>query len=278
MRTRNAIANSLTIILIACGGFGCAGSGPRQVKDIFSGDKPGISWDGSVWYIDSDPERLFVNGDGDLEWTPKGGDLFITSIAEQRLSRVGDVVDKSYMFMSDGEHDCEDCMKCPDSCFDDDITCLAGTSDLRVGLYEAVTKSRDPDSDDDDDDRDYRGYNFRFGPNMMAGPLRWVDCTNEVHKTGMFAKTTTRSSTLQSKNSGLMGKIPGFGLEPGEYSFFNIRLERISSDSICLSITLNDRTIRYTDDSGDDLPEKINVMAVSMRNSRPYSRVVLRAL
>ncbi|MHC4648955.1 MAG: hypothetical protein ACYTBJ_26170 [Planctomycetota bacterium] len=274
MRTRNAIANSLIIILIACGGFGCAGSGPKQVKDIFSGDKPGISWDGSVWYIDSDPERLFVNDDGDLEWKDlKGGDSFIASIATQRLSKVGDVAEKSYMFMSDGDHNCPDCMACPDSCFDDDITCLAGTSDIRIGLYEAV-----PDHSDPDDDMDFRGYNFRFGPNMMAGPTRWVDCTDEVHKTGMFAKTTVNSSTLQSKNSGLMGKIPGFELEPGKYSFFNVRLERLSSDSIRLSITLNDRTIRYTDDSGDDLPEKINVMAVSMRNGRPYSRVVLRAL
>jgi hypothetical protein len=248
-----------------------------QHEDIFFEEgKVGVEWDGSTWYFDSDPERLFVNDDGDLEWADcKKGDLYIASIATQRLSKVGDVAEKSYMFMSDGDHDCEDCLKCPDSCFDDDITCLAGTSDLRFGLYEAVGKSPD---DDDDNDRDYRGYNFRFGPNMMAGPWRWVDCTDEVHKTGMFAKTTTRSSTLQSKNSGLMGKIPGFDLEPGEYSFFNIRLERISLDSIRLSITLNDRTIRYTDDSGDDLPEKINVMAVSMRNGRPYSRVVLRAL
>ena len=66
----------------------------------------GVSWDGSVWYLDSDQERLFVNGD--LEWTPRGGDQFITSIPEQRLSKVGDVAAKSYMFMSDGAHDCPD--------------------------------------------------------------------------------------------------------------------------------------------------------------------------
>jgi len=45
-----------------------------------------------------------------------------------------------------------------------------------------------------------------------------------------------------------------------------------------LSITLNDRTIRYTDDSADDQPQKIDVFAVSMRNKRPYTRLVLRAL
>jgi hypothetical protein len=80
----------------------------------------------------------------------KGGDSFITCIATQRLSKVGDVAEKPYMFMSHGKHDCEDCTDCPDGCFGDDITRLAGTSDIRVGLYEAVPK--DPDSDDD---RDY---------------------------------------------------------------------------------------------------------------------------
>ena len=49
----------------------------------------------------SDPKRLIVNSDGDLEWsTPKGGDSFITSIPKQRLSEVGDIAEMCYMFMS----------------------------------------------------------------------------------------------------------------------------------------------------------------------------------
>jgi hypothetical protein len=262
MRTRNAIANSLIIILIACGDLGYAASDPKQAKDIFKGDKPGVSWDGSVWYLDSDPERLFVNSDGDLEWTPKGREQFITNIPEQRLSRVGDVVEKSYMFMSDGKHDCPDCLKCPDSCFDDDITCLAGTSDIRVGLFESVERGPDHDGY-----KGFKGYNFRFGPNMMAGPTRLVDCTDEVHKTGMFGKKPVNRDDLMSKNAGLMGRIPGFELPPGEYSFFNVRLERLSAESV-----------RYKDNSAEDQPQKIDVFAVSMRNKRPYTRLVLRAL
>jgi hypothetical protein len=257
----------------AIGAKALAGCGPKQVKDIFSGDKPGISWDGSVWYLDSDPQRLFVNSDGDLEWTPKGREQFVTSIPEQRLSQVGDVVEKSYMFMSDGDHDCEDCLKCPDSCFDDDITCLAGTSDIRVGLFESIERGPDHDGF-----RGFKGYNFRFGPNMMAGPTRWVDCTDEVHKTGMFGKKPVNRDDLMSKNAGLMGRIPGFELKPGKFSFFRVRLERIAVGSILLSIKLNGRTIEYIDDSADDQPQKIDVFAVSMRNKRPYTRLVLRAL
>jgi hypothetical protein len=283
METRSLIIGSLVMVLIVSLGAGCAQTPVKKdggvtiigpAVDIFSGgERPGIEWNGTVWYFDSDPERFFVNSDGDLEWADlKGGDSFKTSIPTQRLSKVGDVAQMCYMFMSDGPHGCGEGRnkKClvsdDDDCYENDITCIAGTSDIRVGLYESI-----PDPEDEDD-RDLRGYNFRFGPNMMAGPTRWVDHKGEVHKTGMFCKGG------MSKNSGLMGVIPGFELEPGKYSFFRVRLEQISSDSILLSIKLNGRTIEYLDDSGKDMPESVDVFAVSMRNSRPYTRVVFRAL
>jgi len=245
-----------------------------QAVDLFTdSENPGVEWNGSVWYIDSNPERLLVNSDGDLEWAnPKGGDSFKTSIPRQRLSKVGDIAEMTYMFMSDGPHGCgegrkKNCLTSDDDeCYENDITCIAGTSDIRVGLYEEIPDPQDPG------DKDLRGYNFRFGPNMMAGPTRWVDHKGEVHKTGMFGNRG------MSSNSGLMGVIPGFELEPGKYSFFRVRLERVSSDSILLSIKLNGRTIEYLDDSGENLPESVNVFAVSMRNGRPYTRVVFRAL
>jgi len=309
METRSVIIGSLVMILIVGLGAGCANTPVKKdggmpiikpaidipaggerpgtpvkkdgnitiiapVVDFYTdSERPGIEWNGSVWYFDSDPERLFVNKDGDLEWANlRGDDSFKTSIPTQRLSEVGDIAEMSYMFMSDGPHGCGEGRKkkCltsdDDDCYENDITCIAGTSDIRIGLYESYPDPEDPG------DRDLRGYNFRFGPNMMAGPTRWIDYKGEVHKTGMFCKGG------MSKNSGLMGVIPGFELEPGKYSFFRVRLERISSDSILLSIKLNGRTIEYLDDSGENLPESVNVFAVSMRNGRPYTRVVFRAL
>ena len=252
----------------------CPGESKGKGEDIFAGgEKPGVEWDGTMWYLDSDPERLFVNADGDLEWTPKGRERFVTNIPTQCLKHVGDVVEKSYMFMTDGAHDCEDCLKCPDSCFDGDITCLAGTSDIRVGLFQSIPRGPDADGY-----KGFKGYNFRFGPNMMAGPTRWVDCTDEVHKTGMFAKKPVGRSDLMSRNAGLMGRIPGFELKPGKYSYFKVRLERISANSVLLSITLNDRTVMYVDDSAEDQPDTIDVFAVGMRNKRPFTRLVLRSL
>ena len=309
METRTLIIGSLVITLILSLGAGCAqtpvkkdggvpvikpaidipGSGDRpgvpvkkdgnitiigQAVDLFTdSENPGVEWNGSVWYIDSNPERLLVNSDGDLEWAgPKGGDSFKTSIPKQRLSKVGDIAEMCYMFMSDGPHGCgerrkKNCLTSDDDeCYENDITCIAGTSDIRIGLFETYPDPEDPG------DMDERGYNFRFGPNMMAGPTRWIDYKGEVHKTGMFGNRG------MSSNSGLMGVIPGFELEPGKFSFLRVRLERISSDSILLSIKLNGRTIEYLDVSGENMPENIDVFAVSMRNSRPYTRVVFRAL
>jgi hypothetical protein len=309
MGTRNLIIGSLVVILIVSFGLGYAQTPAKkdggvpiikpaidiiagqeqpvkhvkkdgnitiigQAVDLFTdSENPGVEWNGSVWYIDSDPKRLIVNSDGDLEWvTPKGGDSFKTSIPKQRLSEVGDIAEMCYMFMSDGPHGCgerrnKNCLTSDDDeCYENDITCIAGTSDIRIGLFEEYPDPEDPG------DMDLRGYNFRFGPNMMAGPTRWIDYKGEVHKTGMFGNRG------MSSNSGLMGVIPGFELEPGKFSFLRVRLERISSDSILLSIKLNGRTIEYLDVAGENMPENIDVFAVSMRNSRPYSRVVFRAL
>lgn len=232
-------------------------------------DDPGVLWDDKLWTIDTDPSRLFINSDFDLEWTPVAGDQYTAHIPEQAFSQAGQVVEISYIFMSDGQHICLDCFSCDLYCFDDDITCIAGTSDIRVGLYDWVGQTVGT-----------KGYNFRFGPNMIAGPTRWVeDCRGgeETHKTGNFAKKPAGSSSLQSDNEGLMDYIPGFELTPGDYSLFAVRLQRNSSSSVTLSITLNDRTYSMTDSSSTDQPQKINYFAVSMRNSRPYSRLVLRS-
>jgi hypothetical protein len=113
---------------------------------------------------------------------------------------------------------------------------------------------------------------------MLAGPTRGVDCTSEVHKTGNFAKKPQSSSALMYTNEGLMAYIPGFELTPGEWSQFTAKLERTSSSSIEMTITLNGRTYSDTDSSSSEQPSKIDVIAVHMRNHRPYSRLVLHSL
>ena len=237
-------------------------------------NEEGLMWDGTIWYYSDFFGGPFINGDGDLEWDPDKGGQFITRIPAQSLSQNGDVVEISYMWMTDGQHDCADCEDCDTYCLDDDITCIAGTSDLRVGLFEADGEYVEKDSLGTHNSifEGYKGYNFRFGPNMQEGPNRWVDCTGEVHKTGSFAEKPESSSSLMYANEGLGDYIDGFELTPGQFSQFTVRLEK-SSSRVRASITLNGRTQTSMLRGG---PSKIDVLAVHMRNGRPYTRLVLR--
>ena len=130
----------------------------------------------------------------------------------------------------------------------------------------------------------YKGYSFRFGPNMMhdpgtnaspAGSGRWVDCRPEVHKTGAFHKKPASLANLMYSNDNQEDYIYGFNLPPGQFSLLTVSLERLSSSSVRLSIRLNGLTQTWTDTSSSEQPTNINVLAFHMRNGRPYSRLVL---
>ena len=244
-------------------------------------DEEGLYWEGKTWYYSNVPSRIFINADGDLEWTPEKGGQYVTRIPEQRFSQTGDKVEIKYWYMSDGKDDCP-----PNSCYnctycDDDITCIAGTSDFRFGLFQADGEYITSDGFDTSSSvfEGYKGYNWRFGPHLQAYPTRWEQCgTGEVHKTGMFAKKPQGSSNLMTINEGEMDYIPGFELPPGEWSLLTISIERLSSSNVRLSITLNGRTHTDTDGSSSGQPQKIDVFGIHMRNGRPYSRLVLQSL
>jgi hypothetical protein len=253
---------------------------PNSHTHTIVDDESGLYWNGLIWYYSHNPDRLFVNLDGDLEWDPEKEGQFITRIPAQDISDVDDVVEISYWLLTDGDHDCPDCFSCDPYCLDDDITCIAGTSDFRFGMFEADGEYITSDGMGHNNPVfiGYKGYNWRFGPNMLAGPTRWVEyCKEEpeAHKTGNFAKKPVDSDSLMSINEGLEDYIPGFECPPGTWSLLTLRLERTSSSSIEMLITYNDRTYTWTDSSGDDQPSKIDVFGVHMRNGRPYYRLVL---
>ena len=275
-------ANDTTVILTLSNANpvpSCSLGAIREHTFTILDNDTGVLWEGKMWYFDREPSKLFVNEDGDLEMTNlRGDDGFMTRIPDQSLSEPGNVVEISYIFMTDGNHTCPDCFACPVGCYNDDITCIDGTSDIRFGLFESNGQYRYGDGEGPDTVVGYLGYGFRFGPNMMAGPTRWVDCLNETHKTGMFSKKGYFQGDLLMANEGLMDYIPGFELPPGEYSLLVLRLERLSSSSVKLYITLNGRTYTDVDDSSSDQPHNIDVFAFGMRNNRPYSRMVLSSL
>ncbi len=193
---------------------------------------------------------------------------------EHRLRVVGDYVEFKYWWMTDGPHNCDDCFDCDLYCLDGDITCIAGTGDFRAGLFEADGEYITDDGYEISNSvfQGYKGYQWRFGPNMLAGPTRWVDCTDEVHKTGQTKKKDVSFSDLMSSNDHpKLRDLPGFELPPGEWSLWTIWLERTASDTVEVGITLNDRTYIAEDDSSSGQPSKIDVFAIYMRNGRPYS-------
>jgi len=239
-------------------------------------DDHGIVWNGLTWYYSELTGGPFVNDQGQLEWDPKGVEQYVTRIPEQSLSSVGDKAEVTYWWLTDGDHDCPDCFTCP-GCFDDDITCVAGMSDIRVGLFEADGEYVEQDGLGIGNSifTGYKGYNWRFGPNMNASPTSWTDCTGERHGTGHFVKKIESKYSLMTINEGLMGRLPGFELPPGEWSLLTVSLERLSSSSVKMSITLNGRTYTDTDSSSRSQPSKIDVFGVHLRNHRPYDRLVL---
>ncbi|MHC4645796.1 MAG: Calx-beta domain-containing protein [Planctomycetota bacterium] len=243
-------------------------------------DEAGLVWDGTVWYYSHTPGRLFVNGDGDLEWFPEKGGQYVTRIPDRDLSQVGQKVELTWWYLSDGKDDCP-----PDSCYnciycDDVVTCIAGTSDFRFGMFQADGEYVTADGFDTSSSifAGYKGYNWRFGPHLQPYPTRWVDCTSEVHKTGNFAKKPQSSSNLMTINEGLEDYIPGFDLPLAEWSLFTISLERLSSSSIKTLIMLNDTTYTWTDTSSSEQPTMIDVFGIHMRNGRPFTRLVLSSL
>jgi hypothetical protein len=253
---------------------------PAQHTYSILDNEQGVYFDGLIWYYSDSPTSLYVNENNQFVWHPEKGEQFITRLPEQRFSEGGDRVELSYWWMTDGAHNCPDCYACPDGCYDDSIECIAGTSDMRAGLFEADGEyvTGDGFSVSSSVFAGYKGYAWRFGPNMLAGPTRWVDCTGEVHKTGNFQKKIVDSDNLMTINEGLEAYIPGFELAPGEWSLWTISVERISSDTVESSITLNDQTYTWTDTSSSGQPSKIDVFAVHMRNGRPYSILSLEAI
>jgi hypothetical protein len=233
----------------------------------------GLLWEDTMWYFDNlGIDRFFINGDGDLEWDPAGGDYMMTRIPDEDISQDGQIVQRTWYWLSDGDHDCADCFDCGLYCHDYDITCIAGTSDIRFGFFQSDGVNFPTQDDYGHDTCGYRGFAWRFGPNMIAGPTRWVDCQSEVHKTGMFAYVPTGQCDLLGTNSNLGPGLPGFETPPGEWTVATFKIQRTGS-SMRLEMTLNDRTYDWT--TGDLGTSFIDIISMGMRNGRDYNRIVL---
>ncbi len=231
-----------------------------------------------TWYHSEDGDYLAVNAQGQIVWDARKPHQIIVRLPEQRLSRSGDVAEVEFMWKSDGADIGCDCGNCP-GCFDDDITCVAGTGDFRVGVFDADGEYVTTDGMGTSSSifQGYKGYRFRMFPHTPRSS-RNFNCQGEGHTSGSIDKRVdldNRRILAENNPYSRLRDFGGFGLALGQFSLLSIRLERVSSSSIEVSITLNGVTYGATDRNSSGMPQKIDVFAILMPNGRPYDYVIL---
>lgn len=245
-------------------------------------DNDGVVWDGKTWYYSDVPTEVFINGQGQLEWEPVDDEHIIVRIPEQRLSRPGDVAEFSYLWLSDGPTSDCNCDPIFSDCFDDDVTCTAGTGDFRAGLFDSDGRgyvTADGMEGEAEVFRGYKGYKFYISPHVSKDVGRFRDHTGEVHISGSICKRKHPSddTMLLCKNNNYKRlKITGgYELPLNTFSLFRVRLERMDTNLVKISITLNDITYTTIDNGPKNQPQKIDTFGILFPNARNYTRWVL---
>jgi len=244
-------------------------------------DDDGVNWDGKTWYYSELPTKVFINGRGQLEWVPQDDEQIVVRIPEQRLSRTGDVAEFSYLWLSDGPT--TDCNCMPFSgCIDDDVTCTAGTGDFRAGLFDSSGHgyvTADGMGGESEIFRGYMGYKFYLSPHVSSKVGRFKDQNGEVHISGSICKRKhpNDDTMLLCKNNNYkrLRIDGGFELPLGKFRLWKLRIKRLDSNTLLISITLNGITYTAIDDEPENQPQKIDVFAITFPNARNYTRWVL---
>jgi hypothetical protein len=227
---------------------------------------------------------MSLNDDDQLEWVPYNDHQIIVRIPDQNLSDTGDVVEISYYWFSDGQGNIEGCDDCQNEAtcnFNKDITCVSGTGDFRVGLFESDGDYITADGMGLTNDIfiGYKGYKFCMQPHVPETPVRWQEASGEPHIAGGFyERDMVDDPRLMTVNEVFdrISMFGGFNLPLATWSLWTVRLERVSA-GIEMSMTLNGITysdIDTTDSPGIPQPQKIDVFAIDFANPNPYSIIV----
>lgn len=257
-------------------------------------DDAGAWFDGMRWYNAHNRSGLTIDSEGRLQWYPQKGSQMIVNMPEQRFSEVGDVVIFSYIWTSTGDHDpsCE-CYKDynPDPDIYDyctDITCVGGTGDFRMGLFDSNGKGYITDDrmgENNEIFRGYLGYQARIFPHVPQDARsrfseRKTGGGTESHtNTSLWerSKPTQNSALLSNSNSyNRLGNVMsgGFGIPVGGSALMTFRLERVSESRASIKVTCNGKTWSKSSESTATIPQKIDVFAI-WSNGNQYDWVKL---
>jgi hypothetical protein len=271
------------------------------------------------WLISHDPSDLVVEGN-EVHWTPKKPHTILLNLPEDHpLDSAGDVVEFRYLFLSDGDANMPGCTTfdgsvCRDNCsecpmegsthpchqigcdHDDDIACLAGTGDFRVGVFDSNGRGKVADhgfGEKNDLFAGYLGYQWRFHPHI-CDVKRYTelksDCDTESHTNVTAWKRA--EPAIDPCSEELLGDCDPrpwsrifdpvaacFDLTPNTFGELLLRLERLDDDRIRIQFKFNGvGTFEVVDDDDSNQPSKIDVLAIHFSNARPYRIVQLKKL
>ena len=264
-----------------------------------------VEFGSTTWYESQDASNLSINGSGQLLWIPVHDRTVYVYIGEHNLANVGDSVTFSCLWSSTGDelhgcidYGCEDEGHCN---FDDDVTCLAGTGDFRMGLFGSngrgvITYDGFETCGENPVFRGYLGYHWRFHPHICQSE-RFTQQSGESHTNVSCWK---RDDPFLSDNCGanLIGDCGGvcpddkdprpnsriygpqaacFNLGLGEWAPLSIGLEKVSG-GLKTTFSFNGQTFTYTDTESSYEPNKIDVFAIHFSNARPYDYVIFDSI
>ncbi len=259
------------------------------VGSVFAGEE----FADTTWFYSGDPQGLLqATAEGRLQWQPKKPHQLTARIPEQVIDKTGDVVEFAVRWTSAGRSGCECANEKHfrgDFCNDDSITCLAGTGDFRMGLFDSNNRGYVEEDGLGTSPKvfsGYLGYAWRVFPHLKTDTVQRVyeykgdGDERESHTNLSFWERSRdpRSSTLLATSNSCqrLGQplAGGFELPLGVEGILKLRLERLSASSIKMTIELNGHRYERTDTTAEHQPRKIDVFAIQFPNGRPYDYVL----
>jgi len=265
------------------------GTAAGHTYTIFD-NEGGVWFDRMDWYCSDSGSDVEQSSDGHfVDWNVRQGEQLIVRLPQQRFSSIGDTAVCQLLWSSSGPTD--DGCQCyfdydPDPnrySYCTDLTCVGGTGDFRVGLFDSNGQGYITGHGMGTDNgifSGYLGYHFRVFPHVpQDAPARFTelkdDGTAESHtNTSLWERVNAAGDSVLLSNSNSWNRLDspmtgGFGMPVGGSAVVTMTLYRISPTQAKLEINCNGKTWTKYSEASNVIPDKIDVLAI-WSNSKNY--------
>eukprot|EP00899_Mesostigma_viride_P000769 jgi/Mesvir1/10693/Mv13783-RA.1 len=226
----------------------------------------------STWYKSRSGVNLrHDHVDDSMTWyDPTHPDMVLTHFAPERLSVVGDSVTLGFRWKSSGGNSCpaelysgpgKFCMGAF-PCAHSSVSCMAGTGDFRIGLFDTTSNKVAPISGDgfaqttdyrsmerilaDEPFRSYRGYHFRVYPHLGIQLRAYQDPKSGNHiPCGFYRKASGKLYDPSRVNRDGNGC---FASPLGQWRTLKLGIKRTGKTRFRLSMEMNGYLYEVDDD------------------------------